>query len=66
MGLPDLSLLTTKQLIKELDSRDISYAFIWKTASVRELFFEANGGSNEIIGMIERAKQWAVKWANKR
>ncbi len=66
-GIPDLSLVTCKQMASELKNREnLTYAFIWMENEATENFsFEASGNPTILCGLLSRGLNMAIKWADK-
>ncbi len=67
LGLPDLSLLTIRQMATELKSRqNLTFALVWIENSEREnIAIEGSGNPTHLIGLLARAQNMAIDWADK-
>ena len=67
LGIPDLSIVTVKQMIEELTTREnISFAFVMYDHSLpNNMTLEASGNPTFICGLLARATNLAAKYADK-
>lgn len=67
LGLPDLSLVTIRQIASELKSREnLTFALVWIENNEREnIAVEGTGKPNHLIGLLARAQHIAIEWADK-
>ena len=67
LGIPDLSLVTVKQMMNELKKREnISFAFVMtENTGLNNILLEASGNPTYICGLLSRASSLATKFADK-
>jgi hypothetical protein len=67
LGIPDLSIVTVRQMIEELTTREnISFAFVMYDHSLpNNMTLEASGNPTFICGLLARATSLAAKYADK-
>lgn len=66
-GNPDLSLVTIKQIAKELKKRkNLSFAVVWMEDTNKEnIAIEGNGNPTQIVGLLARGLHMAIEWSDK-
>lgn len=66
-GLPDLSLVTIKQIAKELKQRkNLSFAMVWMEESNKDnIAIEGNGNPTHLVGLLARGLHMAIEWSDK-
>ena len=66
-GLPDLSLVTIKQMTSELKTRDnLVFALIWVENNDKDnIAIEGSGNPTQLIGLLARGTHMAIEWADK-
>lgn len=66
-GLPDLSLVTIKQIAKELKQRkNLSFALVWMEESNKDnIAIEGNGNPTHLVGLLARGLHMAIEWSDK-
>lgn len=66
-GIPDLSLVTIKQMAMELKQRqDLTFAIIWIENKERDnIAIEGSGNPTQLIGLLARGEHLAIQWADK-
>jgi hypothetical protein len=66
-GVPDLSLVTIKQIAKELKKREnLSFAMVWMEDSNKDnIAIEGNGNPTHLVGLLARGLHMAIEWSDK-
>ena len=66
-GNPDLSLMTIKQLAKELKKRqNLSFSIVWMEDTNKEnIAIEGNGNPTQVVGLLARGLHMAIEWSDK-
>jgi hypothetical protein len=66
-GLPDLSLVTIKQMAVELKNRkNLCFALVWMEDMGKDnISIEGSGNTNQVIGLLTRGTHMAINWADK-
>jgi hypothetical protein len=66
-GLPDLSLVTCRQMANELKKRkNLTFALLWSEENDSEnISLEGNGDPTKICGLLARGLNLAINWADK-
>lgn len=66
-GNPDLSLVTVKQLAKELKKRqNLSFAIVWMEDTNKEnIAIEGNGNPTQVVGLLARGLHMAIEWSDR-
>jgi hypothetical protein len=67
MGLPDLSLLTIRQMASELKQRTgLVFALVWIENAERDnIAIEGSGNPTQLVGLLSRGSHMAIEWADK-
>lgn len=67
LGIPDLSLVTVRQMAMELKQRqNLCFALIWMEESDREnIAIEGSGEPTRLVGLLARGLNMAVDWADR-
>lgn len=67
LGLPDLSLVTLKQIATELKQRtNLTFALIWIENKERDnIAIEGSGSPTQLVGLLARGMHMAIEWADK-
>lgn len=67
LGIPDLSLVTIRQMANELKRRDnICFALVWMEDTERDnIAIEGSGHPTQVVGLLTRGTNMAVEWADK-
>lgn len=67
LGLPDLSLLTIKQMAAELKRRQgLTFAIVWIENAERDnIAIEGSGNPTQLVGLLTRGSHMAIEWADK-
>lgn len=66
-GVPDLSLVTIKQISKELKKRkNLTFAFVWMEDNSKDnISIEGNGNPTHLVGLLARGLHMAIEWSDK-
>jgi hypothetical protein len=66
-GIPDLSLVTIKQISKELKRRkNLTFAFVWMEDNSKDnISIEGNGNPTHLVGLLARGLHMAIEWSDK-
>jgi len=66
-GVPDLSLVTIKQIAKELKKREnLSFAMVWMEDNSKDnISIEGNGNPTNLVGLLARGLHMAIEWSDK-
>lgn len=67
LGLPDLSLLTIRQMAMELKQRtNLTFALVWIENNERDnIAIEGSGNPTQLVGLLARGSHMAIEWADK-
>jgi hypothetical protein len=67
LGLPDLSLVTIRQIAIELKRRsNLTFAFVWIENNERDnIAIEGSGNPTQLVGLLARGSHMAIEWADK-
>jgi len=67
IGLPDLSLVTMRQMATELKTRqNLCFAMVWMEDNDKEnISIEGNGNPTQLVGLLSRGLYMTVEWSNK-
>ena len=67
LGLPDLSLLTIRQMANELKNRQgLTFALVWIENAERDnIAIEGSGNPTQLVGLLFRGSHMAIEWADK-
>jgi len=67
LGLPDLSLVTIKQMTTELKNRqNLCFALVWMEDNEKEnISIEGSGNPNQLVGLLSRGLYMTIEWSNK-
>lgn len=67
LGLPDMSLLTIRQMASELKQRDgLVFAIVWIENAERDnIAIEGSGNPTQLVGLLNRGSHMAIEWADK-
>jgi len=67
LGIPDLSLVTMRQLANELKQRsNLTFALVWiEDHEIDNIAIEGAGNPTQIIGLLSRGTHLAIEWADK-
>lgn len=67
LGLPDMSLLTIRQMAAELKRRDgLTFALVWIENAERDnIAIEGSGNPTQLVGLLTRGSHMAIEWADK-
>lgn len=67
LGLPDLSLVTIRQIATELKQRhNLTFAIVWIENTERDnIAIEGSGKPTELVGLLSRGTHMAIEWADK-
>lgn len=67
LGLPDLSLLTIRQMTEELKKRsNLIFALVWIENNERDnIAIEGSGDPTQLVGLLSRGTHMAIEWADK-
>lgn len=67
LGIPDLSLVTIHQMVKELKSRPgLTFVLTWVEDQDNMISVEGSGHPTMLVGLLSRANFLAAKWADKK
>lgn len=67
LGLPDLSLVTMRQIANELKSRqNLCFAIVWMEDNEKEnVSIEGSGNPTQLVGLLSRGLYMTIEWSNK-
>jgi hypothetical protein len=67
LGLPDLSLVTIRQIATELKQRkNLTFALIWIENNDKDnIAIEGSGNPTQLVGLLARGTNMAIAWADK-
>jgi hypothetical protein len=67
LGIPDLSLVTIRQMAVELKKRsNITFAIVWIENSQKDnIAIEGSGNPTQLVGLLSRGVHMAIEWADK-
>jgi hypothetical protein len=67
LGIPDLSLVTIKQMTEELKKRNnLVFALVWIENNERDnIAIEGSGDPTQLVGLLSRGNHMAIEWADK-
>lgn len=67
LGLPDLSLVTIRQMAVELKRREnLTFAIVWIEDNERDnIAIEGSGNPTQLVGLMARGLHMAIEWADK-
>jgi hypothetical protein len=67
LGIPDLSLVTMRQIANELKQRsNLVFAIVWIEDSERDnIAVEGSGNPTQLVGLLTRGTHMAIDWADK-
>ena len=67
LGLPDLSLVTIRQMAMELKRRNnLTFALVWIENNERDnIAIEGSGNPTQLVGLLARGSHMAIEWADK-
>lgn len=67
LGLPDLSLVTIRQMAMELKQRqNLTFALVWIENNERDnIAIEGSGNPTQLVGLLSRGTHMAIEWADK-
>lgn len=66
-GIPDLSLVTIKQMANALKQRsNLTFAIVWTEDSNKDnIAIEGSGNPTQLIGLLARGSHMAIEWVDK-
>jgi len=66
-GVPDLSLVTIKQIAKELKNRkNLTFAMVWMEENIKDnIAIEGNGNPTHLVGLLARGLHMAIEWSDR-
>lgn len=66
-GVPDLTLVTIKQMVEELKSRkNLVFSLVWIENSEKDnIAIEGSGNPTQLVGLLTRGVHMAIEWADK-
>lgn len=66
-GLPDLSLVTIKQMVEELKKRkNLVFALVWIENNEKDnIAIEGSGNPTQLVGLLARGVHMAIEWADR-
>lgn len=66
-GMPDLTLVTIRQMANELKRRDnICFALVWIEETDRDnIAIEGSGNPTQVVGLLARGGHMAIEWADR-
>ncbi len=66
-GIPDLSLVTIRQMANELKRREnVCFALVWMEDSERDnIAIEGSGNPTQVVGLLTRGTHMAIEWADR-
>lgn len=67
LGIPDLSLVTIRQMATELKQRhNLTFALVWIENNDRDnIAIEGSGSPTQLVGLLSRGTHMAIEWADK-
>lgn len=67
LGIPDLSLVTLRQMAVELKQRhNLTFALVWIENNDRDnIAIEGSGSPTQLVGLLSRGTHMAIEWADK-
>ena len=67
LGIPDLSLVTIRQMAMELKQRNnLVFALVWIENNERDnIAIEGSGNPTQLVGLLSRGSHMAIEWADK-
>ena len=67
LGIPDLSLVTIRQMAIELKHREnLTFALVWIDNNEKDnIAIEGSGNPTHLVGLLARATHMAIEWAEK-
>lgn len=67
LGLPDLSLVTIRQMANELKQRqNLTFAVVWIENNERDnIAIEGSGNPTQLVGLLARGLHMGIEWADK-
>ena len=67
LGVPDLSLVTLRQMANELKQRNnLIFALVWiENADRDNIAVEGSGNPTQLVGLLTRGTHIAIDWADK-
>ena len=67
LGIPDLSLVTMRQIANELKQRsNLVFALVWIEDSEKDnIAIEGSGNPTQLVGLLTRGTHMAIDWADK-
>jgi len=67
LGLPDLSLVTIRQMAMELKQRpNLTFALVWIENNERDnIAIEGSGNPTQLVGLLARGSHMTIEWADK-
>lgn len=67
LGIPDLSLVTIRQMATELKQRqNLTFAIVWIESNEKDsIAIEGNGTPTALVGLLSRGTHMATEWADK-
>jgi hypothetical protein len=67
LGIPDLSLVTIKQMVEELKKRkNLVFSLVWIENNERDnIAIEGSGNPTQLVGLLARGVHMAIEWADK-
>lgn len=67
LGIPDLSLVTIRQMAMELKQRhNLTFALVWIEDNDRDnIAIEGSGSPTQLVGLLSRGTHMAIEWADK-
>lgn len=67
LGIPDLSLVTIRQMALELKQRqNLTFALVWIENTERDnIAIEGSGNPTQLVGLLSRGTHMAIEWADK-
>lgn len=66
-GIPDLSLVTIRQMVEELKKRkNLVFSLVWIENNERDnIAIEGSGNPTQLIGLLTRGVHMAIDWADR-
>lgn len=67
LGVPDLSLVTIKQMVEELKKRkNLVFSLVWIENNERDnIAIEGSGNPTQLVGLLARGVHMAIEWADR-
>jgi hypothetical protein len=67
LGLPDLSLVTIRQMANELKNRkNLCFGIVWMEDNEKEnISIEGSGNPTQLVGLLSRGLYITIEWSNK-